>query len=165
MPWRRTCHNPAEEVLVSWLPLYHHMGMVGFLLAAMHTQVQAVIATPADFVRAPLRWLELVSQYQGTITGAPNFAAALTAKQLEEATNDACDLSSLRVMMTGAEPLDAADLRRFLAAGERFDLHPDVLAPGYGMAEATLAVTPHPSGSPLGRRRRLRECAAVARSQ
>jgi fatty-acyl-CoA synthase len=143
-------HNPTEEVLVSWLPLYHDLGMVGFLLAAMHGQAQAVIATPADFVRSPLRWMELVSQYRGTITGAPNFALALTAKRLEEAKDDAYDLSSLRVLMSGAEPVDAATVRRFLAAGERFGLDPDVLAPGYGMAEATLALTLHPLGNPLG---------------
>jgi fatty-acyl-CoA synthase len=143
-------HNPAEEVLVGWLPLYHDMGMVGFLLAAMHAQAQAVIATPADFLRSPLRWMELVSQYRGTLTAAPNFAVAMTAKQLEEATDDAYDLSSLRVVMSGAEPLDAAAVRRFLAAGKRFGLDPDVLAPAYGMAEATLAVTLHPIGNPLG---------------
>jgi fatty-acyl-CoA synthase len=143
-------HDPAEEVLVSWLPLCHDMGMVGFLLAAMHAQAQAVIATPAEFVRSPLRWMELVSQHRGTITGAPSFAVALTAKRLEEATDDAFDLSSLRVMMTGAEPLDAAVLRRFLAAGERFGMDPDVVAPVYGMAEATLAVTLHQIGIPLG---------------
>jgi fatty-acyl-CoA synthase len=143
-------HNAAEEVLVSWLPLYHDMGMVGFLLAAMHAQAQVVIATPADFAQSPLRWMELVSQHRGTVTGAPSFALVLMAERLEEATDDAYDLSSLRVVMTGAEPLDAAVLRRFLAAGERFGLDPDVLAPAYGMAEATLAITLHPIGIPLG---------------
>jgi fatty-acyl-CoA synthase len=146
---QRISSAPAEEVLVSWLPLYHDLGMVGFLLAAMHAQSEAVIATPADFVTAPLRWMELVSEHRGTITAATNFALAVTAKHLENVADHAYDLSSLRVVMSGAEQVDAAAVRRFVTAGERFGLDPGVFAPGYGMAEATLAVTVHPTGNPL----------------
>jgi len=135
------------EVMVSWLPLFHDMGMVGFLTLPMCQGVELVTVTPRDFLSAPLLWPTLISKYRGTITAAPNFAYALTARVLARA--DGLDLSSLRFALNGAEPIDVGAVRAFLAAGARFGLSGNAVVPAYGMAEATLAISFHPWGTPL----------------
>ena len=135
------------EVMVSWLPLFHDMGMVGFLTLPMCQGVELVTVTPRDFLSAPLLWPTLISKYRGTITAAPNFAYALTAGVLARA--DGLDLSSLRFALNGAEPIDVGAVRAFLAAGARFGLSGNAVVPAYGMAEATLAISFHPWGTPL----------------
>jgi len=135
------------EVMVSWLPLFHDMGMVGFLTLPMCQGVELVTVTPRDFLSAPLLWPTLISKYRGTITAAPNFAYALTARVLARA--DGLDLSSMRFALNGAEPIDVGAVRAFLAAGARFGLSGNAVVPAYGMAEATLAISFHPWGTPL----------------
>jgi len=135
------------EVMVSWLPLFHDMGMVGFLTLPMCQGVELVTVTPADFLSAPLLWPKLISKYSGTITAAPNFAYALTARVLPRATD--LDLSSMRFALNGAEPIDVSAVEAFLAAGAPFGLPETAVVCAYGMAEATLAVSFHPWGTPL----------------
>ena len=135
------------EVMVSWLPLFHDMGMVGFLTLPMCQGVELVTVTPRDFLSAPLLWPTLISKYRGTITAAPNFAYALTARVLARA--EGLDLSSMRFALNGAEPIDVGAVRAFLAAGARFGLSDNAVVPAYGMAEATLAISFHPWGTPL----------------
>ncbi len=135
------------EVMVSWLPLFHDMGMVGFLTLPMCQGVELVTVTPRDFLSSPVLWPTLISKYSGTITAAPNFAYALTARVLARA--DGLDLSSLRFALDGAEPIDVGAVRAFLAAGARFGLSENAVVPAYGMAEATLAISFHPWGTPL----------------
>lgn len=135
------------EVMVSWLPLFHDMGMVGFLTLPMCQGVELITVTPRDFLSAPLLWPTLISKYRGTITAAPNFAYALTARVLARA--DGLDLSSMRFALNGAEPIDVGAVRAFLAAGARFGLSDNAVVPAYGMAEATLAISFHPWGTPL----------------
>ncbi len=135
------------EVMVSWLPLFHDMGMVGFLTLPMCQGVELVTVTPRDFLSAPLLWPTLISKYRGTITAAPNFAYALTARVLARA--DGLDLTSMRFALNGAEPIDVGAVRAFLAAGARFGLSDNAVVPAYGMAEATLAISFHPWGTPL----------------
>jgi len=96
---------------------------------------------------APLLWPTLISKYRGTITAAPNFAYALTARVLARA--EGLDLSSMRFALNGAEPIDVGAVRAFLAAGARFGLSDNAVVPAYGMAEATLAISFHPWGTPL----------------
>jgi fatty-acyl-CoA synthase len=139
--------DPARDVMVSWLPLFHDMGMVGFLTVPMCRGIELVKATPADFLGAPLMWLELIDRFRGTVTAAPNFAYALAARVLPRATE--LDLSSLRFALNGAEPIDVAAVRAFLAAGAPFGLRDTAVVPAYGMAEATLGVAFHPWGTPL----------------
>ncbi|MBB3035955.1 fatty acyl-AMP ligase [Hoyosella altamirensis] len=129
------------DVMVSWLPLFHDMGMVGFLTTPMQVGCESVNVTPLDFLQSPLLWADLITKYRGTITSAPNFAWALLARRLRQAPNDYCDLSSLRVAMSGAEPIDPDTMLDLLEAGERFGLKPEALAPAYGMAETTLAIS------------------------
>src|SRR5664279_4041791 len=135
------------EVMVSWLPLFHDMGMVGFLTLPMCQGVELVTVTPRDFLSAPLLWPTLISKYRGTITAAPNFAYALTARVLARA--EGLDLSSMRFALNGAEPIDVGAVHAFLAAGARFGLSDNAVVPAYGMAEATLAISFHPWGTPL----------------
>ena len=139
------------EVMVSWLPLFHDMGMVGFLTLPMCQGVELVTVTPTDFLSSPLLWPTLISKYSGTITAAPNFAYALTARVLARTGIDdrELDLSSMRFALNGAEPIDVAAVRAFLAAGARFGLPSTAVVCAYGMAEATLAVSFHPWGTPL----------------
>ncbi|MTD12708.1 AMP-binding protein [Nakamurella sp. YIM 132087] len=137
----------GRDVMVSWLPLFHDMGMVGFLTLPMCRGIDLVTVTPADFLGRPLLWLELISRYGGTCTAAPNFAYALAARVLPRA--EELDLSTLRFALNGAEPIDVRAVRGFLAAGERFGLAPTAVVCAYGMAEATLGVSFHPWGTPL----------------
>jgi fatty-acyl-CoA synthase len=136
-----------DDVMVSWLPLFHDMGMVGFLTLPMCRGIELVTVTPADFLAKPLLWPELISRYRGTVTAAPNFAYALTARVLARATD--LDLSSMRFALNGAEPIDVRATEGFLRAGAPFGLPSTAVVCAYGMAEATLAVSFHPWGTPL----------------
>lgn len=133
--------DASTDVMVSWLPLSHDMGMLAFLTHPMQLGIELVAATPEAFLRRPALWPDLITRYRGAITSGPNFAYALLALTLERAEPGRYDLSSLRVAINGAEPIDARDVHRLEQAGARFGLRPGAITPAYGMAEATLAVT------------------------
>ena len=128
-----------RDVMVSWLPLFHDMGMVGFLTIPMSVGIELVSVTPTDFLRRPLLWAELISRHGGTVTAAPNFAYAVLARQLGRAEGP-LDLSSLRFALNGAEPIDPDAVAAFVAAGARFGLRPESVVCAYGMAETALGV-------------------------
>ncbi|MBN9101829.1 MULTISPECIES: fatty acyl-AMP ligase [unclassified Pseudonocardia] len=128
-----------RDVMVSWLPLFHDMGMVGFMTVPMVTGLELVTVTPVDFLSRPLLWAELISKYGGTVTAAPNFAYAVLGRQLARADGP-LDLSSLRIALNGAEPIDAAAVTAFTGAGARFGLRPESVLCAYGMAETALGV-------------------------
>ncbi len=129
-----------RDVMVSWLPLFHDMGMVGFLTIPMVTGLELVKVTPVDFLSRPLLWAELVSRHGGTVTAAPNFAYAVLARRLARAEGP-LDLSTLRIALNGAEPIDPAAVEAFVAAGARFGLRPGSVLAAYGMAETALGVS------------------------
>jgi fatty-acyl-CoA synthase len=126
------------DVMVSWLPLAHDMGMIAFLCLPMQLGVDTVIVTPGQFLRHPMTWVELISKHRGTITSGPNFAYSILARHLLRADPAEIDLSSLRVAVNGAEPINHRDVADFAAAAAPFGLRPSALMPGYGLAEATL---------------------------
>ncbi|ONM48298.1 fatty acyl-AMP ligase [Nocardia donostiensis] len=130
-----------SDVMISWLPLFHDMGMVGFLSVPMQFGAEVVCVTPLDFLGRPILWAELISKYRGTVTAAPNFAYALLARRLAKAEDGTLDLGSVRYMWNGAEPVDPDTMEALAAAGKRFGLNPNALTPVYGMAETTLAVS------------------------
>jgi fatty-acyl-CoA synthase len=132
--------DPDGDVMVSWLPLFHDMGMVGFLTIPMVVGIELVSVTPTDFLRRPLLWVELISGHRGTVTAAPNFAYAVLARQLARAEGP-LDLSTLRFALNGAEPVDPDAVAAFTAAGGRFGLHPESVVCAYGMAETALGVS------------------------
>jgi fatty-acyl-CoA synthase len=131
-----------SDVIVSWLPCFHDMGMTGYLTVPMYFGVELVKVTPMDFLRDTLLWAKLIDKYRGTMTAAPNFAYNLFAKRLRrQATPGQFDLSSLRWALSGAEAVEPADVEDLCDAGAPFGLKPEAIVPAYGMAETTVAVS------------------------
>ena len=138
----------GSDVIVSWLPCFHDMGMVGYLTVPMYFGAELVKITPMDFLRDNLLWVKLIEKYKGTMTAAPNFAYKLLARKLRSlASPGQFDLSSLRWALSGAEQVDPADVEELCAAGAPYGLRPEAIVPGYGMAETTVAVSFSPSGA------------------
>ncbi len=131
----------ATDRMVSWLPLFHDMGMVGFLTVPMTVGLNLVTVTPVDFLARPRLWAELISKYACTVTAAPNFAYAILGRQLKRVDDGELDLSSLRIALNGAEPIDPAAVAAFTDAGARFGLRPESVLCAYGMAETALGVS------------------------
>ncbi|TCO58410.1 fatty acyl-AMP ligase [Actinocrispum wychmicini] len=137
----RAALDVVNDTMVSWLPLFHDMGMVGFLTVPMTLGIELVKVTPPDFLRAPLLWMDLISRYRATITAAPNFAYAMVGRRMGNAADGDYDLSTLRLALNGAEPIDADAVKAFTDAGARFNMPAECVFPAYGMAECTLAVS------------------------
>jgi fatty-acyl-CoA synthase len=134
--------NWRNDVMVSWLPTFHDMGLVGFLILPMSLGVELVKINPLEFLATPLIWPETLTKYRGTITSAPSFAYSMLARRLATVPDDcAFDLSSVRIAMTGAEPVDPAAVEAFTNAAKRFGLDPHSIVAANGMAEATVAAS------------------------
>ncbi|HEX9177679.1 fatty acyl-AMP ligase [Mycobacterium sp.] len=135
-------YDVDRDVMVSWLPCFHDMGMIGFLTVPMYFGAELVKVTPMDFLRDTLLWAKLIDKYKGTMTAAPNFAYALFAKRLrKQAKPGQFDLSTLRFALSGSEPVEPADVEDLIDAGRPFGLPAEAILPAYGMAETTLAVS------------------------
>lgn len=131
-------HTPSG---VTWLPLYHDMGLIGCLLPALCGPGPLTLISPELFVARPAIWLRAIARYRGTTSPAPNFAYALCADRVRDEEIEGCDLSCWRMALNGAEPLSAATLRAFEDRFAKFGFRRDALMPVYGLSEATLAVT------------------------
>jgi fatty-acyl-CoA synthase len=144
-------HLECDEhgVMVSWLPMFHDMGMVGCLLLPMLTGMELVSLRPTDFLGRPVVWAELMSRHRATITTAPNFAWAVLTRQLARLEPGALDLSSLRVAGNGAEPIDPANMGAFATTAARFGLRPEAVNCCYGAAESTLVISMSEMGDPM----------------
>jgi fatty-acyl-CoA synthase len=134
-----TSFDPDDDVLVSWLPLYHDMGLVGILATAMTTGCDLALGAPQDFLASPGRWMEWISTYGGTATAGPNFSYVLATRALRR--QQGLDLSRLRIALNGAEPVDPATVEAFCAAGAPHGLRPGAAFPAFGMAEVAIAGT------------------------
>jgi fatty-acyl-CoA synthase len=128
-----------SDVFVTWLPLYHDMGLVGTLTIPMLTGTELVLAAPQDFLAAPSRWLRWMSDFRGTVTAGPNFSYALATRAL--ARLEGLDLSSWRIALNGAEPVDPATVEAFSAAAEPHGFDPRAVFCAFGMAELAIAGT------------------------
>jgi acyl-CoA synthetase (AMP-forming)/AMP-acid ligase II len=137
-----------EDVLVSWLPLYHDMGLVGCLLGAASHPGPLVLIPPEHFLARPALWPRAVARHRGTISAAPHFAYAYAADRVADAELEGLSLASWRVALDGAEPVTAPALRRFAGRFAPHGLDPGALIPVYGLSEAALAVTAAPAGRP-----------------
>ncbi|KYF53172.1 acyl-CoA synthetase [Sorangium cellulosum] len=133
--------STPEDRGVSWLPLYHDMGLIGFVIAPLYALVPVLFLPTTAFIRRPSLWLDAIHRFRGTITFAPNFAFALATRAVTEAQAGQWDLSCLRALGCGAEPIQADVLRAFLDRFGKHGLRPESILPSYGMAEATLAIT------------------------
>jgi fatty-acyl-CoA synthase len=131
--------DPDEDVCVSWLPLYHDMGLVGMLTLPMITGTELVLAAPQDFLASPIRWMEWISEYGGTATAGPNFSYALAARAL--ARSPQLDLSRWRVALNGAEPVNPSTVEAFCEAGARHGFRAGASFCAFGMAELAIAGT------------------------
>jgi acyl-CoA synthetase (AMP-forming)/AMP-acid ligase II len=142
-----------EDVMVSWLPLYHDMGLIGALLGAMSYPGPLVLLPPEHFLARPALWPRAIARHRGTISAAPSFAYAYVAERVRDADLAGLDLSSWRLALDGAEPVSADAMRRFAARLAPHGLRASALVPVYGLAEAALAVTFARPGRPLEGRR------------
>jgi len=135
----------SSSVFVSWLPMYHDMGLVGCIFQPLYLGVPCWLLPTHRFIQQPLRWLSAISQAQATISGAPNFAFDLCARRAA-AVKSHLDLSSWQVAFNGSEPIRSESLERFYEAFRSFGLRREALFPCYGMAEASLIITGAPTG-------------------
>ena len=136
-----------SSVGVSWLPLFHDMGLFGMALAPLYLGALSVLMDPAAFVQKPLRWLQAVTKYRGTACAAPDSAYDLCARKISEQARAGLDLSSVRTAFNGAEPVRAQTMQRFSNAFAACGFRETAFRPVYGMAETTLYVTGQPDQS------------------
>ncbi|HET7785097.1 MAG TPA: AMP-binding protein, partial [Myxococcales bacterium] len=139
----------GNDVAVSWLPLYHDMGLIGFVIAPLCSRIPTVFIPTLSFIKNATLWMETLSRHKGTMTFAPNFAYALVTKRAKPEQIARWDLSPMRVFGCGAEPINAATLRAFVEAMKPAGLRPEAMLPCYGMAEATLAMSFMPLHEPV----------------
>ncbi|HEX9943360.1 MAG TPA: AMP-binding protein, partial [Thermoanaerobaculia bacterium] len=165
---RDACGHSEESVFVSWLPLYHDLGLIGNLLQATWVGAPCVLMAPVAFIQSPVRWLRAVSRYRATTSGGPNFGYDLCMRKIPLADREGLDLSSWRVAFNGAEPVRAETLARFTEAFAPAGFRRTAFYPCYGLAEATLMVSgntpgeePSVRGSSVGCGRILPELEAV----
>ncbi|MGJ4946581.1 AMP-binding protein [Bradyrhizobium sp. HKCCYLS1011] len=135
-----------QSVWVSWVPHFHDLGLFGGLCTPIYNGITSVLMPPAAFVARPVRWLEAISQYGGTVSIAPNFAYDLCLRQISEEECAGLDLRHWAVAGCGAEPIKPQTMNGFANRFGRYGLRPQSMCPFYGLAEATLLV----SGGPVG---------------
>ena len=131
----------TEDQIVGWLPLFHDMGLVGFVLVPVYIGCTSTILSPAAFLEKPVRWLRAITRYRGTISSSPNFAYDLCCARIRPEDRAGLDLSSWRAALNGSEPVSARTLSRFQEAFGASGLRPGVFRPCYGMAESTLLIS------------------------
>ncbi|MGI8987927.1 MAG: amino acid adenylation domain-containing protein [Nocardioidaceae bacterium] len=136
----------ASDVIVSWLPYFHDMGLIGAHLTPLSVGIKQVKLEPLDFGKRPALWYETAARHRATLLPMASFALALTLKRVSSEQVAALDLSSVRLVGVGAEPIPVQVWRQFLAHMRSAGLDPSALMPLYGLAEATLAVTFPPVG-------------------
>ncbi|MEU9984067.1 amino acid adenylation domain-containing protein [Streptomyces sp. NPDC050856] len=135
-----------EDVVVSWMPYFHDMGLIGTHLAPLAARVKQVRVEPLSFAKRPALWFEAAARHRATLLSAANFALALAVRRIPDEVFARLDLSSVRLLLVGAEPISPEVWRRFVRATGPAGLDPRAPQPVYGLAEATLAVTFPPPG-------------------
>lgn len=133
--------HSANSKFVSWLPTYHDMGLIGGILQPLYGGFPCVLMTPTSFLQRPYSWLEAISRYRGTTSGAPNFAYELCVQKITPEQKQTLDLSSWDVAFNGAEPIRNDTLNRFAETFAVCGFRKEAFYPCYGLAEASLMVT------------------------
>jgi 1-acyl-sn-glycerol-3-phosphate acyltransferase len=136
----------SSDVFVSWLPLYHDMGLIGAWLGSLYHALKLVIMPPLSFLSRPERWLWAVHRYHGTLSAAPNFAFDLCVRRIDDKALEGLDLSSWRLVANGAEAVNAATLTAFSERFARYGFDPHAMMPVYGLAECSVGLTFPPPG-------------------
>jgi len=135
-----------DDVFVSWLPLYHDMGLIAAWLASMYYATPLVVMSPLGFLARPERWLWAIQRYRGSLAAAPNFAYELCVKRIADADIEGLDLSSWRIAANGAEPVSPETMARFCARFARYGFRPETMTPVYGLAECSVGLLCPPPG-------------------
>lgn len=133
--------RPSEDVVVSWLPVYHDMGLIGSTIHPAFLGSDCVMMAPLEFLQSPFKWLSAISSYGGTVAGAPNFAFELCTQKVSDEQLASLDLSRWRLAYCGAEPINIGTLERFAARFAACGFRRSAFLPCYGLAEATLIVS------------------------
>ena len=130
----------AEDVMVSWLPLYHDMGLIGGWLSSLYYAMPVVLMSPLSFLARPERWLWAIHHHGGTISASPNFGYELAARKVRDEDIDGLDLGSWRFALNGAEAVSPRTLERFCERFEPYGFRASALAPVYGLAESSVGL-------------------------
>ncbi|WP_297527410.1 AMP-binding protein [Thiohalobacter sp.] len=138
--------DPGEDLFVSWLPLYHDMGLIGACLGSLYHALPLVLMSPLSFISRPQRWLQALHDYRGTLSAAPNFAYQLCASRLEDSDIEGLDLSRWRLAFNGAEPVHAQTIERFCSRMQRAGFRREAMTPVYGLAENAVGLCFPPPG-------------------
>ncbi len=136
----------SADVLVSWLPLYHDMGLIGAWLGSLYFGAPFYVMSPLSFLARPQSWLWAMHRYRATISAAPNFAFERCVDKIDDAELAGLDLSSLRFLANGAEPVSVQTLQRFCEKFGRYGFRREAMAPVYGLAESAVSLTLPPAG-------------------
>jgi len=135
-----------DDVGVSWLPLYHDMGLIGAWLGALYFGIPIAILSPLAFLARPARWLWALHAHRGTVSPAPNFAYDLCVRKVADDEIGGLDLSSWRLAFNGSEPVSAETIERFTRRFAPYGFRPEAMCPTYGLAEASVGLTVAPPG-------------------
>lgn len=138
----------ADDVFVSWLPLYHDMGLIGAWLGSLYYAAPVVILSPLRVLARPESWLWAIHRHRGTLTAAPNFGYELCVRKIPDAAIQGLDLGSLRLAVNGAEPVSPLTIRRFSDRFAPYGFRPEAMAPVYGLAECSVGLAFPPPGRP-----------------
>jgi len=138
----------SADIFVSWLPLYHDFGLIGAVLGSLYYAASLYLMSPLSFLAKPESWLRAIDRYRATLSAAPNFAFELCLGKIELADIAGVDLSSLRLVANGAEPVSAQTVRQFIARFQPYGLKPQAMLPAYGLAECAVGLTLSPLGRP-----------------
>jgi acyl carrier protein len=136
----------TEDVFVSWLPLYHDMGLIGGCFATMYGGFPVVLMSPLAFLSRPSQWLRAIHRHRGTISGGPNFSYELCLRRIPDEELDELDLSSWRFAFNGAEPVSPETMTAFQDRFAKWNLRRNVLSPVYGLAECSVGLAFTPPG-------------------
>jgi 1-acyl-sn-glycerol-3-phosphate acyltransferase len=142
----RAVNATADDIFVSWLPLYHDMGLIGAWFGSLYFGFPLVAMSPLTFLARPQRWLWAIHNHRGTLSAAPNFAYELCLSKLESADLEGLDLSSWRMAFNGAEPVSPNTVRRFSERFRQYGLRPEAMSPVYGLAESSVGLAFPPPG-------------------
>ncbi|MES9877162.1 MAG: AMP-binding protein [Candidatus Sedimenticola sp. 1PA] len=130
----------ADDVFVSWLPLYHDMGLIGAWLGSLYFAAPLVLMSPLRFLVRPVRWLQAIHRHRGTLAASPNFGFELCLNKIDDTQLQGLDLSSWRMAFNGAEPVSANTIQRFNKRFARYGFRPEAMSPVYGLAESSVGL-------------------------
>ncbi len=145
----KALHADPTDVFVSWLPMYHDMGLIGAWLGTLYYAVPLVLMSPLTFLARPSKWLWAIDRHRATLSAGPNFAYELCVRKIDDAEIEGLDLGSWRMAANGAEPVSAETVRAFSERFAPYGFRPETMYPVYGLAECSVGLTFPPAGRGL----------------